>query len=536
MKRVIGIDLGTTNVCVVNLEDNKLTVIPTAIAFTKHERYYVGEQIIAKNQIENSNKVVIGFLRLLNLPLNDPKLDVFIEWLPYQITVDDEQLILQLGDANSDSALRISLEEVITDFLRGLAVSLGIRSQVVISTPACFGENQRLFIYNAAEKSGINVQLLCDAPTAIASFYASKRQYNDKLVAFCDFGGGKFEVAIVYFGPSGTFQIIAMAGDPLVGGLEFDVQIANWIWNHLVTTYPNRNWKDFLQVRARILIEAKTLKHLLSTKAEVKIQLPFLAQEDNGAILHFPKTQSLTLSREILTTLTQDLLERVEAICREVIAIGLVNRYEIDDVVLLGDQAIMPDFRKLISQVFGKMPSIPSNAKHLIAYGAALQVQQDDDSQLTYTSLSTCYGSEISDVLQQLKRSNWAAAVKLITKYHQFLPCLAQHGQDFLAFTQFIQRASLVHILDTDPDYLIRIYEHGAQVMKTLTPDLRRDIIAQFYETRKEFLQIPSTDLEMVISAATRSSVNEVLTVYREYGMQGLEENYLVSKEADELP
>jgi len=159
MPRIIGIDLGTTNSEAGYMEGGTPKIIPSAegstyggkmfpsvIAFTKDGQILVGEP--AKRQaILNPERTVIQIKRKMGTD--------------YKVTIDDKSYTPQDISA-------MVLRKIKTDAEAFLSEKV---SQVVITVPAYFNDNQRQATRDAGKIAGLEVLRLVNEPRAAALAY-----------------------------------------------------------------------------------------------------------------------------------------------------------------------------------------------------------------------------------------------------------------------------------------------------------------------------------------------------------------------------
>lgn len=93
-------------------------------------------------------------------------------------------------------------------------------TDVVISVPAYFSDNQRTATIAAAEAAGLTVHSLVNEPTAAAMYIANRKQ---GLYVIYDLGGGTFDCSIID-SRFGAFDVQATDGCK-IGGDNFDMNI-----------------------------------------------------------------------------------------------------------------------------------------------------------------------------------------------------------------------------------------------------------------------------------------------------------------------
>jgi len=227
MKKIIGIDLGTTNSVVSLMEGGTAKVIPnqegasttpSIVAFTKDDQRLVGA--VAKRQaVTNPENTVYSAKRFIGKKYKDLK-KKDIELVPYKI-VDGK---------NNDVAVAIkgknvTPEEIAGGILQKLKQAaedyLGEKvTEAVITVPAYFNDAQRQATKNAGAIAGLEVKRIINEPTAAALAYGMDKK-NNEIIAVFDFGGGTFDVSILEVG-DGVVEVKSTNGDTMLGGDDID--------------------------------------------------------------------------------------------------------------------------------------------------------------------------------------------------------------------------------------------------------------------------------------------------------------------------
>ena len=109
-KRVIGIDLGTSNTCIAVQEDGRPVVIPNAegarttpsiVAFANDGSILVGEPA-RRQALINPTGTITTVKRLMGLDANSREFTRLRDTLPYPIHADDTEVAIE-GHARPDS-------------------------------------------------------------------------------------------------------------------------------------------------------------------------------------------------------------------------------------------------------------------------------------------------------------------------------------------------------------------------------------------------------------------------------------------------
>jgi len=375
MERVIGIDLGTTNSCVAIMDGDTPVVIPnrggykttpSIVAVTEAGKRLVGH--IAKRQaITNAENTVYAAKRLIGRKWNSPQVRNALLSCAYTIIEGPhEDLRIKLRDkiysVPEVSSIVLQEMKIIAEDYLGEPVT-----KAVVTVPAYFNDNQRQATKDAGLIAGLDVIRIINEPTAAALAYGFGKGY-DKTVIVYDLGGGTFDVSVLEIGSHGVFKVIATTGDTFLGGEDFDLRIIDW----LVEGFLEDHGVDLRQDRMalqRLRDASEKAKCELSSVNEAEINLPFIISTGRNEALHLQRT----LTRTILETLTNDLVDRTIQITRQAFAEAKLTAREIDETILVGGMTRMPSVQRAVAQLFGKEPSRGVHPDEVVALGAAIQ-------------------------------------------------------------------------------------------------------------------------------------------------------------------
>ncbi|HOW38723.1 MAG TPA: Hsp70 family protein, partial [Bacillota bacterium] len=285
MKKIIGIDLGTTNSCVavmegkdphviVNADGNRTT--PSVVAF-KDDQIQVGE--VAKRQVITNPNTVYSIKRKMGTN--------------HKVTINGKDYTPQEISAMILRNLKESAEAYLGEKV----------TEAVITVPAYFNDAQRQATKDAGRIAGLEVKRIINEPTASALAYGIDKKEKEQTVLVYDFGGGTFDVSILELA-DGTFEVISTNGDTHLGGDDFDQRISDW----LVTEFKKETGVDLNNDRMalqRLRDAAEKAKKELSSITSTQISLPFISMTANGPV-HMEKT----LTRAKFNELTEDLVNR----------------------------------------------------------------------------------------------------------------------------------------------------------------------------------------------------------------------------------
>ncbi|GDX81229.1 molecular chaperone DnaK [Deltaproteobacteria bacterium] len=231
--------------------------------------------------------------------------------------------------------------------------------QAVITVPAYFGDKQRRATIKAGEHAGFKVLALLNEPTAAAYAYGLANPGIDKKLLVFDLGGGTFDVSIVRV-HGNEITVLATTGDHQLGGKDWDDALIR----HAAEQFRQRHGIDPLDdLAAYHDLRSKCTSAKLSLSKRPKVQLFY---DYKGKILR------LEITREKFEDLTASMLQRCEALTRDVLDDAKLTPEDIDTIVLAGGSTRMPMVRDMIRRRFDKEPATDINPDECVSLGAAL--------------------------------------------------------------------------------------------------------------------------------------------------------------------
>ena len=373
MDKVIGIDLGTTNSCVVVYENKTPTVVPNAegsrttasvVAFTESGQRLVGG--IAKRQaVTNPKRTVFATKRMVGRKFDSEEVSRIAETSPFEI----------VKDANGDAAVRISSRNyspqeiaafILQDLKRSAEEYLEDKvSDVVISVPAYFDDAQRQATRDAGRIAGLNVLRIINEPTAAALAHGVSTDSSGTIAVY-DLGGGTFDISILEIN-EGVFQVRSTHGDTFLGGEDVDARLVVDLVNGFERETGVRLDQDPVAMQ-RLKDAAERAKIELSSSEETEISLPFLTSDESG-----PKHLQRSMTRADLEGLCQDIVDQTLQHCQQALTDAGLTSNQIDDVILVGGMTKMPLVQRSVSEFFGRSPNRTINPDEAVAIGAAYQ-------------------------------------------------------------------------------------------------------------------------------------------------------------------
>ncbi len=373
MSKVIGIDLGTTNSCVAVMEGKDWRVIenaegarttPSQVAFTESGERLVG-QAAKRQAVTNPENTFFAIKRLIGRRYDDPVTKKDMGLVPYKIAPGDngDAWVESRGKKYSPSQISAF---ILTKMKETAEAYLGEKvTQAVITVPAYFNDSQRQATKDAGRIAGLEGLRIINEPTAAALAYGLEKKKTGTIAVY-DLGGGTFDVSVLEIG-DGVFEVKSTNGDTFLGGEDFDKEILDYLANEFKkeSGIDLRNDKLALQ---RLKEAAEKAKIELSSAMQTEVNLPFITADATG-----PKHLVRKLSRAMLESLVDKLIQRTVEPCRQALKDAGVTAGEIDEVVLVGGMTRMPKVVETVKQFFGRDPHQGVNPDEVVAVGAAIQ-------------------------------------------------------------------------------------------------------------------------------------------------------------------
>ncbi len=379
MPKVLGIDLGTTNSCMVVIEAGEPRVIensegarttPSVVGINpKNGERYVG--LTAKRQaVTNPENTVFSVKRFMGRRFDETTIQESMKMVPFKVVKHSN------GDAHvnmggkSYAPPEISAM-VLQKLKQDAEVKIGEKiTQAVITVPAYFDDSQRNATKDAGRIAGLEVLRIINEPTAASLAYGLDKQADETIAVF-DLGGGTFDITILDTGADDegnqVVQVKATNGDTLLGGDDFDQRIVDWMTTEFKKD-QGIDLKEDKMALQRLREAAERAKIELSTAMQSEINLPFITADASG-----PKHMVMTLTRSNLEQLVSDLIEKTVQPCKQAMKDAEISAGSINQVVLVGGMTRMPAVQKSVVDLFGKEPHQGVNPDEVVAMGAAIQ-------------------------------------------------------------------------------------------------------------------------------------------------------------------
>lgn len=344
MSLIIGIDLGTTNSLVSVWRDNRACLIPNVLG-----------NVLTPScvSLDGDDSVLIGlpaFDRLHTHP--EHSIANFKRYMgtPRQLRIGNT---LSFRPEDLSSLVLKSLKSDAEAYL-GEEVR-----DAVIAVPAYFSDAQRKATCAAGELAGLNVLRLINEPTAAALAYGVHNREGERKFLIFDLGGGTFDVSVLDFF-EGVMEVRASTGDNFLGGQDFTDALVKAFCRHHQIDLDTLSSMD----AQRLQQQAERAKRALSDSMTERITMKLAIGQNNYAY-----ELDAAQIEHIFDPLLQRLRQPVERALRD----ARIDLDTLDEIILVGGASRMPIVRKLVSKMFGRLPSSHINPDEVVALGTAVQ-------------------------------------------------------------------------------------------------------------------------------------------------------------------
>jgi molecular chaperone DnaK len=374
-KKVLGIDLGTTNSCVAIMEGGDIKVLENP------DGKRTTPSVVAEKESNNGIEILVGDTarrgalfnikntysaskRYIGKKLNELTSEERKN-VRYDLVAGSEGEVLIKGRRKSLTPTEIGAH--ILRYLKEFAEKKEGNSikDAVITVPAYFNDSQRQATKNAGEIAGLNVLRIINEPTAAALAYGFDKKKSGKVLVY-DLGGGTFDVSILSI-DDGVIEVIATKGDTMLGGEDFDNRVVKYILEEFKKT-NNVDLSSQPAALQRIKESAEEAKKILSSSETTEINIPFIHQTSEG-----PLNLSMSLTRARFNSLVEDLVKKTIKIVEDALNDAKLTKSQIDEVLFVGGQTRSVLVNDEVTKFMGKAPNKSVNPDEAVAVGAAIQ-------------------------------------------------------------------------------------------------------------------------------------------------------------------
>lgn len=353
-----GIDLGTTNSCIVRLEGGEFRIIQNA------DQMNVTPSVV---RVLRSGSMLVG-RRAYNAIAEDPD-NVAAEFKRLMGQKHLQQFPASGREMSPEELSAEVLKSLLAEARRRQGEAAAELSAAVITVPAAFTALQCEATARAARLAGLAEHPLLQEPIAAALAYGARPGGHDQRWLVFDLGGGTLDIAVVST-REGRLSVLEHRGDNHLGGKDIDRLIAQKIFlPHLAAQF---SLPDAPQAAARLLrkltLHAEYAKIELSTADETIVSLIDLGTDAEGRLIE----AEIALARAEIETVIEPLVARCLQLAGDALGSARVRGVDLDRVLLVGGPTQMPYVRRSIGEALGARVDYSLDPMTVVACGAAL--------------------------------------------------------------------------------------------------------------------------------------------------------------------
>ena len=404
MKKVIGIDLGTTNSVVAfktknveilrNKENEELT---RSCVGLREKEILIGRpayQLLGRDP----QNTILSVKRLMGAALKDDMVQKMIAetkkvrgYYKYAITqfkggTEDAVAVILGGKQYTPEQLS---SEILKKLKSDAEERIGEVSHAVITVPAYFTEKQKNATRLAAKYAGLKVLKLLAEPTAAAVAYGvdNLKAGEATTVLIYDFGGGTFDLSVLNI-VDGQYLEMGTGGDRWLGGDDIDKELTSYIYEQVCKKY-NIDAKsidkliDNLQTKKKFRFlsdfrqKVEQIKIELSSAQSSDFILEDILEDEEGNTIDI----NVAITRKEFEKIVRPFIQRSIDLVEDLLKGMSYDISMINSILLVGGTSCIPLVKEMLTSKYGNEKIKVSKKPMLaIAEGAAILAHRLDDN------------------------------------------------------------------------------------------------------------------------------------------------------------
>ncbi|MBI4040400.1 MAG: Hsp70 family protein [Deltaproteobacteria bacterium] len=359
MKRIVGIDFGTTFTRISVIKDGKPILIPVQ---SEHG-------LLPSMVLYTPSKTILVGQKAQDHYFLYPKSGVLHV---KRYVGQNIQFTLNGRTFSAEELSTYIFKEIKT---RAESFLGEVLTQAVVTVPTYFNHFQRQGIQQAAEAAGFQVLQLLNEPTAAALAYHLDQTPQAQKIMVCDLGGGTFDIAILEMDQE-FCKVRSSSGDSHLGGVEWDRALYRFFEQRITTEFGLRAlFPPF--VKDKLWKHCEKLKEALSSQEKAVLSTPILSGERGFCL----KNYSYTMTQAEYGMLTQPLVERLSFPIKRALSMARLGAQELDAILLVGGTTFNPHIRSHLERLLGRPLYTGIDPERIVVYGAAWRAAHLEGSQ-----------------------------------------------------------------------------------------------------------------------------------------------------------
>lgn len=352
--KVFGIDLGTTYSCIAqvdeygrpdvirNIESQPTT--PSAVLFDAPNDVVVGVQAKRQTRIRPDDVATL---------------------VKRHMGESDWRFLVHGQEYSAPAVSSLILKALAGDAARATGSPV---TDVVITVPAYFGDEERKATKLAGELAGLTVVDIINEPTAAAFAYGFAQEGStETTVLVYDLGGGTFDTTVIRLRRD-AITVVSTDGDHELGGADWDEALVRYLAQRFQEAMPDAGDPlDDVYDEQELLTSAEEAKQALSGRESVDV-----------LVVHGGRRTNVPVSRATFEEIAAPLLQRTIDLTRTVLGKARERGVDrVDTCLLVGGMSKLPAVGRRLSEELGLSPKL-SDPDLAVAKGAAVYGQKKE--------------------------------------------------------------------------------------------------------------------------------------------------------------
>jgi molecular chaperone DnaK len=358
--KVFGIDLGTTYSCIAQVDEYGRPDVVRNI-----ESQPTTPSVVLFDETGDEVSFVVGAQAKRQARIRP---DDVASLVKRHMGESDWRFVVHGQEYSAPAVSSLVLKALAADAERATGEKV---TDVVVTVPAYFGDEERKATKLAGELAGLNVVDIINEPTAAAFSYGFAQEGTaGSTVLVYDLGGGTFDTTVIRLA-KGAITVVATDGDHELGGADWDAELVRYLAQRFAEAEPEAGDPlDDVYDEQELLISAEDAKLALSGRESVDV-----------LVVHNGKRASVTVTRASFEEITAPLLQRTIDLTAKVLERARERGVDkVDTCLLVGGMSKMPAVSRRLADQFSLATRLAdpdlSVAKGAAVYGQKKEIER----------------------------------------------------------------------------------------------------------------------------------------------------------------